>query len=85
MATRNAKARKYYLSDAAIALLERESERTTYPMSTVLDILIKAHLGAPGPAAHVPDPVTEPPLPFTPGPDLAISLQPAKGFTLDGI
>lgn len=47
MAARNAKARKYYLSDEAIALLERESTRSTYPMSTVIDMLIKQHLSAP--------------------------------------
>lgn len=86
MATRNAKARKYYLSDEAITLLERESARTTYHMSTVLDMLIKAHLSAPLlnliPAAT---PVVAPNAPMLPGLTPPENATTSKGFTLDDI
>jgi hypothetical protein len=35
---------KLYLSDDARLRLERESARTTYPMSMVIDLLVKKHL-----------------------------------------
>jgi hypothetical protein len=37
---------KLYLSDDARLRLERESARTTYPMSMVIDLLVKKHLPA---------------------------------------
>ena len=35
---------KLYLSDEARALLEQESRRTTYPMSVIVDMLLKKYL-----------------------------------------
>lgn len=36
-------ARKFYLSDEAIAILHAASERTTYAMGVIVDMLIKEH------------------------------------------
>lgn len=38
---------KFYLSQEAISLLAAESERSTYPMSTLVDMFIKDRLGEP--------------------------------------
>jgi hypothetical protein len=35
---------KLYLSDEARELLEGESRRTTYPMSVIVDMLLKRHI-----------------------------------------
>lgn len=42
---------KFYLSQEAIALLSAESERSTYSMSTLIDMYIKERLGE---AQHIP-------------------------------
>ena len=47
MPPRHAKARKLYLSDEAIDLLLAESVRSTYPMSVIVDMLIKKAYGKP--------------------------------------
>ncbi len=58
MPPRHAKARKLYLSDEAIELLLAESVRSTYPMSVIVDMLIKRAYGqkqhAPEPEAKLP-------------------------------
>lgn len=46
---------KFYLSTEARSLLEAESRRTTYPMSVIVDLLIKKHLPGCAPEA-VPSP-----------------------------
>jgi hypothetical protein len=52
---RAGKARKYYLSDAAIAALEAEARRTTWSMSVILDMLIKKHIKPPAPEPSLLD------------------------------
>lgn len=67
MPPRNAKARKLYLSDEAIALLQAESERSTYPMSVIVDMLIKKAFGPPAPRKPAAAPLNLEPGGLNPG------------------